>query len=103
MALIGTNGAGKSTLFNLLLGFIAPTKGMARLFENMVSMHVLIIIRRGVGWIAAYITFIIGVLFVFLRIEAFLPIWQGTYVTAFLVLLALLIVAGFRKGFYRQL
>lgn len=32
VALIGANGAGKSTIFNLLLGFLPPEQGEARLF-----------------------------------------------------------------------
>ena len=50
VGLIGPNGAGKTTLFNLISGFIPPTKGEI-LFEgrSIVGMRPYRIARLGIG------------------------------------------------------
>src|SRR5258708_1595449 len=38
-ALVGPNGAGKTSLFNLLTGFLRPTRGQVLLFGEAVTGH----------------------------------------------------------------
>jgi len=50
LGLIGPNGAGKTTAFNLIAGFIEPTRG--RIFlegENIVGMKPYAVTRRGIA------------------------------------------------------
>ncbi|WP_232233932.1 ABC transporter ATP-binding protein [Micromonospora chokoriensis] len=49
-ALVGPNGAGKTTLFNLLTGFVAPTSGAIRVFdEDVTGKQPEQVARRGVA------------------------------------------------------
>lgn len=50
IGLLGPNGAGKSTLIKMLLGFIKPTSGTARVLDMDVSTHQ-VNIRQQVGYI----------------------------------------------------
>jgi cobalt/nickel transport system ATP-binding protein len=47
--LLGPNGAGKSTLFQLIMGFVTPTAGEIRLFNETMSRDKLELLRRRVG------------------------------------------------------
>jgi branched-chain amino acid transport system ATP-binding protein len=50
LGLIGPNGAGKTTAFNLIAGFIHPTKGQILLDgENIVGMKPYAITRKGIA------------------------------------------------------
>lgn len=49
IGLLGPNGAGKSTLIKMLLGFIKPTRGTAKVFDLDVKTHQ-VKIRQRVGY-----------------------------------------------------
>ena len=48
VALIGPNGAGKTTLFNLVLGYLRPTRGTVSVFgEDVTGLKPFALARRG--------------------------------------------------------
>ena len=50
LGLIGPNGAGKTTAFNLIAGFIRPTRGQVLLEgENIVGMKPYAVTRKGIA------------------------------------------------------
>ena len=49
-AIVGANGAGKSTLFRILLGFLAPTAGEARILGTD-SQHLTTADRGRIGFV----------------------------------------------------
>lgn len=57
IGLLGPNGAGKSTLINTLLGFHAPSRGTARVFDLDTRQH-RAQIRQGIGYMPENDSFI---------------------------------------------